>query len=72
MSRKKKYSILLALSDLGSLACFEQLLSKQTEVGLNVSVLEDVYSLLSSTMELAPDLVVVSPQVLSDPMVPSF
>lgn len=72
MARKKKYSVLLALADAGSTCCLEQILTNQSEVSLSISILEDPYTLLNSVLELAPDLLVVSPQVLSDPMVPLF
>ncbi|WP_018358943.1 response regulator transcription factor [Porphyromonas levii] len=72
MANKKYYSAVLALGDEGSACHLEHLLERQNTIGLHIERLKDPYTLVETTRELAPDILIVSPTVLSDPMVPTF
>ena len=65
-----RYSVLVAMGDAGRALYIESLLQKQTAFHLGLNVLADPYKLLESCREVLPDLLIVSPDVVSDPMVP--
>lgn len=72
MASKKYYSVLLALEGEGSACHLGRFLEGQNTIGLHIERIRDPYMLVESTRELVPDLLIVSPTVLSDPMVPTF
>lgn len=65
-----RYSVLVAVGDAGRAHYIEHLLQKQTTFHLGLNMLTDPYRLLESCKEVLPDLLIVSPDVVSDPMVP--
>lgn len=69
MSQKNSYSILLALGDEGSVCHLSRILEAQNTIDMQFERIKDVYSLVESCKEIVPDLLIVSPTVLSDPMV---
>lgn len=72
MANHKFYSVLLALGDEGSACHLGRILKEQKAIGLHVECIQDPYILVETTRDLPPDLLIVSPSVLSDPMVPTF
>ena len=65
-----RYSVLVVMGDAGRAYYIENLLQKQTAFHLGLHILADPYKLIESCKEILPDLLIVSPDVLSDPMVP--
>ena len=65
-----RYSVLVAVGDAGRAHYIEHLLQRQTTFHLGLNMLADPYRLLESCKEVLPDLLIVSPDVVSDPMVP--
>lgn len=65
-----RYSVLVAVGDAGRAHYIEHLLQRQTTFHLGLNMLADPYTLLESCKEVLPDLLIVSPDVVSDPMVP--
>lgn len=73
MVRKKDvFTLLVAISDVADRCYLERLLRKQSVVSLHVEVTTDFYRLSEICKEVLPDLMLVSPIVLSDPLIPAF
>lgn len=66
------YEVLIAVGEDSFTNYIERVLRRQTTVDLNVVRTSEVYSLIDQTKEMIPDLLIVSPLILSDPMVPMF
>lgn len=72
MSDQKRYRVLLALVDSGATLFFEQLFRQHNDLKLQVEVLDDPYSIVERCLELVPDLLIVAPQIICDPLLPLF
>ena len=63
------YPVFVVMGDAGRAYYIENLLQKQTAFHLGLHILADPYKLIESCKEILPDLLIVSPDVLSDPKV---
>lgn len=72
MANKKYYTVLMALGDEGSACHLGRILEIQNVIGLHIERLKDPFMLVETTKALVPDLLIVSPTILSAPMIPSF
>lgn len=72
MATKEHFTVLIAIADKGDLCHIDQLMHKYSGVHLTLEHVSDPYSLIEDCRELVPDLLIVSPIILSDPMVYTF
>lgn len=66
------YSLLLAMSNDADAYYLEHQLKNQTAITFRIERIADIYRLIDKCKEMMPDLLIVSPIVLSDTMVPAF
>lgn len=68
----KVYEVLVSVGEDGFTSCLERSLRRQQIAELHITKSGDAYTLVEQCRELKPDLLIVSPVLLSDPMIPLF